>query len=161
MKLSTNFTSEEFIRSATAARGGIDNNMDKEQTARAKELCKTILQPLRDEVGKAMNISSGFRSLKVNKKIGSTSKSQHTKGEAADFSIPGMKVPAICKLIIKLGLPYHQLIDEFSEGGQGWVHVSIAHKGQEPRKQYLQARRSSTGKTVYTEISRNGKKSKP
>lgn len=153
MKLSKNFTYDEFIRSAMAARKGIDNNMNEEQTERAKELCKTILQPLRDKVGKPVNLSSGFRCQKLNSAVKGSSTSQHCKGEAADFTIPGMDVPKICETIIKMKLPFHQLIDEFSDNGQGWVHVSIAHKDSEPRKQYMTARRGRFGQTQYTNIS--------
>ena len=52
MKLSKNFTLEEFIRSNTADRMGIDNvPKDEKVINNLRNLCLEILQPLRDYVG--------------------------------------------------------------------------------------------------------------
>lgn len=45
------------------------------------------LQALRDEFGKPMNISSGYRTRDHNKKIGGSPNSQHVLGLAADILI--------------------------------------------------------------------------
>lgn len=155
MKLSENFYLSEFVTSQTAARLGIDNTPSTDEIDRLKVLCDTILQPLRDNVGSPILISSGFRCKYLNNEIGSKDTSQHIKGEAADFTIPGLTVNQICEKIIELNLPFHQLINEFSDHGAGWVHVSIAHKNSEPRGEYKKAQKKSINgklKTIYTTI---------
>ena len=42
-----------------------------------------ILEPTRAKFSKPVMINSGFRSLELNRKIGSSDSSQHTKGMAA------------------------------------------------------------------------------
>jgi hypothetical protein len=151
MKLTKNFTLQEMTFSQTAERKGIINAPTEKEIESLKRLCEDILQPLRDKIG-GVNISSGFRSVKLNKKIGGSKSSQHCKGEAADLTSNEFNVYEICAAIINLKLPFHQLIEEFGS----WVHVSIAPKGQKPRGQFLRAskERNKFGrlKTVYTEI---------
>ena len=53
-------------------------------------LCKNILQPIRNHFNIPVSISSGYRSAALCEAIGSSSKSQHTKGQAADFEIFGV-----------------------------------------------------------------------
>ena len=90
MKLTDNFTLAELTKSQTAERCGIDNNPDKEHIENLQRLCNNILQPVRDYFQKPVTISSGYRSPELSQKIGSSSRSQHCKGEAADFEVPGV-----------------------------------------------------------------------
>ena len=88
MKLSTNFTLEEMIQSQTALRNNIDNKPNDQQIENIKHLVVNILQPLRDYYQVPLKITSGFRSPKLCKLIGSSSKSQHCANNgsaAADF----------------------------------------------------------------------------
>ena len=107
-------------------------------------LCENVLEPLRERVRRPVIVSSGFRSTSVNRRIGGSPKSQHCKGQAVDFTIPGMSVAEVVLLIRRMGLPYDQLIDEFSK----WVHVSHVTRN---RGQLLTARYSG-GRVVYKEI---------
>jgi hypothetical protein len=75
-------------------------------------------------------INSAFRSKQVNDAVGSSDKSQHRTGSAADIRVPGMTPDEVVKTIIASGLPYDQIIREFDR----WTHISIADK---PRKQAL------------------------
>lgn len=141
MNISKNFTLDELTISQEAARSGLPNKPSDEHIANLKSLCKHILQPLRDHVKKPIIVSSGYRSQTINKRIGGISGSQHTKGQATDFTIPGMTVEQVVKLVIKLGLPFDQLIDEYGK----WVHVSY---GPRHRRQVMTARYVG-GKTEY------------
>ena len=85
MRLSYNFTLSELTRSQTAARMGIDNTPDEQQIENLQRVCSEILQPVRDHFGIPFAPSSGFRSVALCEAIGSSSKSQHAKGEAVDF----------------------------------------------------------------------------
>jgi zinc D-Ala-D-Ala carboxypeptidase len=85
MQLSKSFTLNELTKSQEATRLGIDNTPGEEQVKNLKILCEKILQPIRDFYGMPVSVSSGYRSPDLCKAIGSSSTSQHTRGEAADF----------------------------------------------------------------------------
>lgn len=126
MQLSPNFSLAEFTASATAAAQRIDNTPNAAQIAGMKMLCTKVLEPLRAHFGKPVHISSGFRSLKLCLAVGSTVASQHAKGEAADFEIPGIDNVTVATFI-RDRLPFDQLILENYIRGQpnsGWIHVS-------------------------------------
>lgn len=125
MKLSTNFTLEEFTKSQTAIRLGIHNTPNDREIAALITLCKEVLQPIRDAFG-TTTINSGFRSDVLNRRIGGAAKSQHCKGEAADIEVPGVSNYDLAKWIQE-NLKFDQLILEFHTEGvpnSGWVHVS-------------------------------------
>lgn len=148
MKLSTNFYLSELIKSQEASRLGISNTPSPEQILKLKALCLEILEPVRAHFGaKPLVISSGFRNQKVNSAVGSSSTSQHTRGEAVDFEIPGVPNGDVAKYI-RDNLKFDQLILEFYTQGQpnsGWVHVSYAPAF---RKSVLTAIKRGS-KTVY------------
>ena len=84
MKLSKNFTLDEFTHSQMAIERGILNEPDAEQREAIGQLVDHLLQPLRERIGEAIAITSGFRNQEVNRLVGGVPTSQHTKGEAAD-----------------------------------------------------------------------------
>lgn len=137
MKLSENFTLDELTRSSTADRLRLRNIPTEEDIVNLRILAQTILQPLRDHLKRPITINSAYRSPKVNSAVGGSNKSQHMVGQAADIRVANMSVSELVSIIDELGLPYHQLINEFDS----WVHVSIAPDGQEPKKQILHFKR--------------------
>jgi hypothetical protein len=133
MQLSNNFYLSEFIRSQTAERLRLDNTPNQVVVNNLKQLTKNILQPIRDYFNLPVVISSGYRSLAVNNAVGSSPKSQHILGQAADFEIPSIDNFLLASWI-KDNLNYDQLILEFYTGeNSGWVHVGYSqkHKNQE------------------------------
>ena len=149
MNLSKSFTLNELTKSQEATRLGIDNTPNEEQIQNLKILCEKILQPLRDFYGMPVSVSSGYRSVALCEAIGSSSKSQHTKGEAADFEIFGVPNKEVAEFIVK-NLTYDQCILEFwneNEPNSGWVHCSYSSNGN--RMQYLKAEKLN-GRIVYT-----------
>lgn len=145
MKLGKYFTLEEMTRSQTAARRGLPNQPTTKQLESLKALVRNVLDPLREALGRPVNINSGFRSEAVNKAVGGSSSSQHRYGEAADIVVPGLTVEQVVARIRSLNLPFDQLIDEFGS----WVHVS---HGPRHRREVLRARRDFNGRTIYTKI---------
>jgi very-short-patch-repair endonuclease len=119
MQLSEHFSLEEMT--ITSVRG-IDNTPTAlvkatlVETARAMEEVRALL-------GKPIHINSAYRSLAVNKAVGSkTTKSQHIEGKAVDFICPQFGSPRqIVEKIKKSSLRYDQLILEFDS----WVHISF------------------------------------
>lgn len=124
--LSEHFSLAEFIRSQTATRHGIANQPNAAQTAALQALCANVLEPVRKHFGQSIRISSGFRSLALNRAIGGSTSSQHSHGEAADFEISGVSNKAVAEFI-RDRLAYDQLILEGYDGkdpNSGWIHVS-------------------------------------
>jgi hypothetical protein len=149
MQLSKSFTLNELTKSQEATRLGIDNTPNEEHILNLKLLCENVLQPIRDYYGMPVSVSSGYRSAKLCEAIGSSSKSQHTKGQAADFEIFGIANKDLADFIIK-NLNYDQCILEFwneNEPNSGWVHCSFNSLGG--RKQFLKAEKLN-GRVVYT-----------
>ena len=135
MKLSRNFSLNELIKSQTAVRLGIDNTPSDDEVGKLQELCRHILQPVRDHYAIPFAPSSGYRSVELCKAIGSSSKSQHAKGEAADFEVPSISNLEVAGWIAG-NLDFDQLILEHYEGGNsGWIHCSYKTEGN--RKEVL------------------------
>jgi len=149
MLLSKSFTLNELTKSQEATRLGIDNTPNEEHILNLKLLCENVLQPIRDFYGMPLSVSSGYRSAALCEAIGSSSKSQHTKGQAADFEIFGVANKDLADFVVK-NLDYDQCILEFwneNEPNSGWVHCSFNVLGN--RKQFLKAEKLN-GRVVYT-----------
>ena len=91
--LTPHFALQEFIRSATARKHGIDNEPPPEAVENLKLLCHHTLEPLREALGLPVVITSGYRCKALNNIIAHHSnRSQHMKGQAADFHVGQGKV---------------------------------------------------------------------
>jgi zinc D-Ala-D-Ala carboxypeptidase len=126
MRLSKHFSLSELTKSETAIRKGIDNTPDARATANLMGLCTHILEPVRKHYKIPFSPNSGFRSPELNEAIGSSNRSQHIRGEAVDFELPGVANKDLA-LWIRDNCDYDQLILEFYQEGDpssGWVHCS-------------------------------------
>ena len=152
MKLTQNFSLNELTKSQTAERKGIDNTPSTEHQENLKSLCEMILQPIRDHFGQVVSVSSGYRSQDLCVAIGSSTQSQHAKGQASDFEIFGVSNKELADYIDQ-NLDYDQLILEYWKGedepNSGWVHCSYTNGNN--RKQYLRAYKEN-GSTKYEPI---------
>jgi zinc D-Ala-D-Ala carboxypeptidase len=130
IKLSDNFRLSELTKSNTALRLGIDNTPSQEEIDRLEYLCLRVLQPVRNYYNRSVIVSSGFRCLQLNQELKSGNRSQHVRGEAADFEIPGLDNYEVA-CWVRDNLEYDQLILEFYDGSpsSGWIHVSIKEEG--------------------------------
>ena len=151
MKLTKNFSLDEMSKSMTAERLGIDNTPNDEIIKNLKLLCEKILQPLRDEIGSPIRVSSGYRSPALNTAIGGSSKtSDHIEGLAGDISNPSGDNKLLFDLIIEMDLPFKQLIWEFGDDKQPqWIHVSV--DPLQPKNEVLKAYKKD-GRTKYERI---------
>ncbi len=116
MKLSTNFSLDEFASAdGTAPSGEVLKNLT--------ELAKN-LEVLRKHLGQPIRVTSGFRSREHNRKIGGAVNSFHVLGMASDIQVAKIKPEDVAKAI-------ELLIAEgkMKEGGLGiyrtWVHYDI------------------------------------
>ena len=151
MRLTENFSLKELTASQTAERKGIENTPSTEHQDNLKSLCTSILQPIRDHFNRVVSVSSGYRSVDLCVAIGSSTGSQHAKGEAADFEIFGVSNKELADYINE-NLDYDQLILEYwkeSDPNSGWVHCSYTNGSN--RKQYLRAYKEN-GSTKYEPI---------
>jgi zinc D-Ala-D-Ala carboxypeptidase len=99
-------------------------------------LVKNFLDPVRETIGEPIKITSGYRSLAVNRAVGGAMKpiSQHTKGEAADMESSDN---ARLFYTIRDHFDFDQLIWEKGNDVQPeWVHLSYKVNGN--RNQVLQ-----------------------
>ena len=131
MNLSLYFTLDEMTTSQTATRANIDNIPTGSELESLKFTAQQM-DKVRQHLGKPVFISSGYRSPKVNKLVGGVPSSQHTKGEAVDFTCPNFGTPReIVKSLKSSGIDFDQLILEFDR----WVHISFTRNSN--RKQVL------------------------
>ena len=145
--ISKYFTLEELIASPTARRLGISNKPSADIVEALQRLITNVLDPLREEWGAPIIVTSGYRCPQLNIVVGGARGSQHIFGEAADIRTVSDR-PAdnrrLRDLLISLNLPFDQVIDEFNGD---WLHVS--HRASGNRRQLLFAQRVK-GKTIYT-----------
>ena len=152
MQLSENFSLNEFTKSDTAVRKGIDNTPNDDHLKSMKALCENVLQKVRSHFGKSVRITSGYRSPKLNEAIGGVATSSHCKGNAIDLDdVYGHASNADMYHWIKKNLSFDQLIWEFgTDMNPNWIHVSYVSE-EDNRNRCLKAYKDE-GKTKYKVI---------
>jgi hypothetical protein len=110
-KLAANFKAKEFDCKCSGS-----CNKTKVDTKLVE-----YLQKIRDKFNKSITINSGYRCGKHNKAVGGTSSSYHTKGQAADIVVNGVKPEEVAKYAESLGIKGIGLYDSF-------VHIDTRSK---------------------------------
>jgi hypothetical protein len=137
MNLTEHFTLEELTHTDHRQFDNTPNDAELENLKRLAAFLEEVKTALG---GKPVMVNSAFRSKQVNDAVGSKDTSQHRIGCAVDIRVPGLTPDLVVKTIIASGLPYDQVIREFSDPirGGGWTHVSIPNEPtRAPRKQAL------------------------
>lgn len=151
MKLSAHLDLSEVTRSESAKRNGISNMPIPQHIENFKLLAEKVFEPIRTHFNVPIHISSGYRSIELNKCIGGSLTSEHCTGEAIDIDMDGSSSGITNKMVfdyIKDNLEFNQLIYEFGDSkNPDWVHVSYKSIGKQ-KKQVLKAVRVN-GKTTY------------
>jgi len=131
MNLSEHFTLDELTHTDHRE---FDNVPNESELANLKRLA-AFLETVKSAIGgKPIIVNSAFRCKEVNDAVGSSDKSQHRLGCAADIRVPQMSPDEVVKAIIAAGLPFDQVIREFDR----WTHVSIPNTADaKPRGQKL------------------------
>ena len=121
MRLSKNFTLEEMV--ATSHRRlqdiptlGVVQNLQK--------LCVLVLQPLRDAIGRPVYLNSGYRSKRLNARVGGVPNSYHLRGLAADIHVDNDEHAKVLFDILKQNPNVDKAIIE-KKGRSVWVHVQV------------------------------------
>lgn len=144
-RLSANFTLAELTASATAARQGLDNTPPAEVLETLRATARRMEEVRRLLGDRPIIVTSGYRSLAVNKAVGGSTASAHMTGHAVDFTCPAFGTPSAVARHLAKHLPagsFDQIIEEFGR----WVHIGF---GPGTRGQLLTARKAS-GRTVYS-----------
>jgi hypothetical protein len=129
-QISQFFTYNEAVFSQTAARLGYANIPNAEIMANINATALRM-DSVRILLGQPILVSSWYRSLPVNRAIGSKDSSQHTKGQAVDFTSPRYGLPVmVFEKIAASEIKFDQLILEYDS----WVHISFTST---PRGQKL------------------------
>jgi len=126
--MTQHFSLKELTNSPTAEEHKINNNPSAWHLTMLRELAN-LLEKIRERWGKPIFINSGYRCKELNKMVGGSATSQHTKGQAADItthSREGNKqlFLLIATLIKQNEITVGQLIDE---KGYSWIHISTPH----------------------------------
>ena len=150
--ISGHISYKEGVYSRTAIRLNINNKPNDNQMQSMCLIAEEVFEPLRVWVGGPIKINSFFRSPKLNKAIGGSTKSQHCHGQAIDLDDTfGRATNAEMYEFIKKHLDFDQMIWEFgNDENPDWVHVSYVSEDKN-RNRCLKAYKEN-GKTKYAVI---------
>ena len=146
MNLSPNFTLDEFVRSDTADREGIDNTPNNAVINNLRRVAYT-LEIVRLVFDSPIYISSGYRCLYLNRAVGSDDTSKHMDGLAVDFNIAGY-TPEESVDQIRTIVGFNTLIQEFGR----WVHLDLSSDLSSNLNNTVLLAHLVNGETHYTEI---------
>lgn len=133
------FELDEFLRSNTAKEKHIQNTPGKfEIIDNLRELRDTILNPLREDWGSGIIVSSGFRCEELNKVVGGSKTSVHPFGLAVDIQPANGELEDFIKFCTKWfqshpEIGFDQVIKERS-GYKRWVHIGLRNRKGEQRR---------------------------
>ena len=121
LKLSQNFTLEEMV--ATSHKG-LQDTPTLEVVQNLQRLCVLVLQPLRDTLGAPVYINSGYRSKRLNARVGGVPNSRHLLGRAADIHCDNLDYAKVIFDILRQNSNVDKAIIE-QKGHSCWVHVQM------------------------------------
>ena len=135
--ISKYITYNESTTSQTATRLKIPNIPNENELISMQLVALRVFDEVRDYFKTPIRVSSFFRSQSLNKAVGGSKTSQHTKGQAIDMQGTGKLQNNQIFNYIKDNLDFDQLIWEFGDDkNPAWVHVSYISK-EKNRKQIL------------------------
>ena len=133
------FTLEELVHSDTAVKKKIENIPSWSDIEHLSELA-LFLDDMREEYGKPIFVSSGFRCSKLNKAVGGKDTSVHKIGYAVDLYVKGGKKAMdefgewLKNWLKTSGKSWDQLITETSKTGGYWYHLGLYNNKGEQRR---------------------------
>ena len=103
---------------------------DGSNTIMIDQTLVVLLQCIREHFGKAVTITSGYRTAAHNKAVGGAKSSQHLLGRAADIQVAGVSVEDVAAYAERL-MPDWGGVGRYPvKAGRtkGWVHVDTRAK---------------------------------
>ena len=121
------FSITEMTRSDTAKRLGIDNTPSDNIKKNLTLFINTVLDPIREDWGGPIIVSSGYRCPELNAKVGGAKTSGHLYGYCADLQVKGgmKKIRELANFIFEWMKDHHMKFDELlfeHNGGVTWLH---------------------------------------
>ena len=121
------FSIEEMTKSATAKRLGIDNTPSQDILNNLVLFIEKVLDPIREDWGSPISVSSGYRCPELNKAVGGANTSGHQYGYCADLQVKGgmKKIRELADFILKWMKDHNMKWDELiweKSGGVTWLH---------------------------------------
>ena len=130
MRLSKNFTLEEMM---ATSHGKLQDMPTGEVILNLTFLCARVLQPLRDAIGRPVYINSGYRSKRLNARVGGVPNSYHLRGLAADIHVDNDEHAKVLFDILRQNKWVDMLIME-RKGSSRWLHVQTRTDGRQRRR---------------------------
>jgi len=132
-KLSKNFSYYELTRTDHKDLQAANRNVTDKQVEKLTELCKTILEPIRKNFRLPVTVTSGYRSVALNNRLGSINTSQHVLCEAADIVVNGLddkegSLHVFNWIFETSDIRFGQVIHEIKRCGNTdviWIHISL------------------------------------
>ena len=146
MRLSKNFTLQELM---ATSHGKLQDMPTGEVILNLTFLCARVLQPLRDTIGRPVYINSGYRSKRLNARVGGVPNSYHLRGLAADIHVDNEEHAKVLFDILKQNKWVDLVMREPStrsssaaslrssseeRGTTGWLHVQTRTDGRQRRR---------------------------
>lgn len=133
------FSIEELTQSATAKRLGIDNTPSDSIKKNLTLFIEKVLDPIREDWGSSIIVSSGYRCPELNKAVGGVKTSGHMYGFCADLQVKG-DLRKFSNFVIEWmkehQMKWDQIIWEKS-GNVTWLHFCwIGKDGKQRMKNF-------------------------
>ena len=147
--MTTHFSFEELTNSESYPDLVPQNMADARRFEKQMRYTACTLEEIRKVLGVPMKVTSGFRNNALNKAVGGSATSGHTKGLCADFIPVGMDVNDAFELIQfnKDKCPSLKKCIYESVRGSKWLHIETKTEANQPQQFFV----TQNGRT-YTEI---------
>ena len=133
MRLSKNFTLAELTATSHPR---LQDTPTLEVVQNQQKHCVLVLQPIRDTLGAPVYINSGYRSKRLNARVGGVPNSRHLQGKAADIHCDNLDYAKVIFDILRQNKYVDKVIIERKtattpnpsspeEGTTCWVHVQM------------------------------------
>ncbi len=130
MNLSDHLTLAEFTASDHALKYGIENTITPDLMKHAIAWAETIYEPMYQEFGDRLSLTSGYRGVTLNTAVKGSKTSAHRFACAGDLKVKGLDSADVTVIAFQIIKEFDQLICEYPnrESG-GWLHAGLDHKG--------------------------------
>ena len=148
MKLTENFTFKELTNTSNVELLEANRESAKAFMKQLKYVAGT-LEEIRAVLGVPLRVTSGFRNNALNKAVGGSATSGHTKGLCADIIPVGLNVSDAFKSIIESKAQCPSLKKCIIEKVRGseWLHIETKTEANQPQQFFI----TTNGKT-YSEV---------
>ena len=136
------FSITELTQSATAKRLGINNTPSDDIKKNLTLFIEKVLDPIREDWGGPIIVSSGYRCPELNAKVGGAKTSGHQYGYCADLQVKGgmKKIRELANFIFEWMKDHKMKFDELlfeHSGGVTWLHFCwIGKDGKQRMKNF-------------------------